>query len=462
MTVARLKTWSPLVLIEIVEGNLTTEDLAGRILSLTYTDRDKDYDHIELECWNGDGVLSRPETLGVGVLMRIKMGYIDSLFPWKAFIINRLRGGTGVYGVKDPAVGENEQRLTLYGRNRNAPGGRPSRRWKRGSPSWSSGKGRKKVKAGGKRKTYPPTKDITKYESLLKGEGKPQLVKCSSTSDGIQKIAARQGFKGANVIIQPTRDSCTEMCVPLGVPDGVFMQKVAKELDYVCKIEGDTFRFHSRTYKGAKYIVLPTLRYGGGPDIISLNMDVDFRLPIPIGVRTRAYNDNLRTLVYQDTTGDKAIKDVQAGTIIARLTDKALAVLTRTDTVPVVADSKPMSKEAAQRRFLKRHMNSFQITLQCTGNPDLLAGRLLPLKGTGNPIFDRVWYIKEARHMNNGETYITEVQLKQAPRRAMAAGGVAVGLYQNQPGDKAIKKVDVGQVYYKLTKSMARALRGAR
>jgi len=459
MTVIQLKTWNPLILVEVIQGGISSENFAKRILQITYVDRDRQYDHIELEMDNGDGVLTREETIGAGILIRIKMGYIDGVFPWKAFVVNRMRGGPGVYGYKNPSVGENERRLTLYGRNRNAPGGRPSKRWSRGQASTVSGGGKKKK---GKNKTYPPTKDITKYDTVLVGEkgSDPRIIKCKSTSDGVRKIMLRHKFSGPNAIIEATKDSCESICVPIGVPDGVFVQELAKIFGFLCKIDGNIFRWHSETYGGSSYIKLPPLKYGRGPDIISLNMDADFRLPIPIGVKARAYNDVTRESYSGDTTGDVAIKESGISTLFSKvLQDPNMKkTLTRSDIIPVIAGSKLVATAKAQRNFLRRHLNSFQIIVQCTGNPILLAARLVPLTGIGNPIFDRTWYISEARHINNSETYITEIKLRIPPRKT-AIGNVNVGIAGDKRGDKAISRTDASYSFIQTKKRTMAARR---
>ena len=460
MTVIQLKTFNPLVLVEVIQGGIDSDNFAKRILKITYTDRDKNYDHIELEMDNSDGVLTRPETIAAGILIRIKMGYIDGVFPWKAFVVNRMRGGPGVYGYKNPSVGENERRLTLYGRNRNAPGGRPSRRWRRGQAAAPS-TGR--TKGGKARKVYPPTKDITKFETLLSGEKDKdaRVIKCTSTSDGVRKIMQRHGFSGANALIQPTYDYCESLIIPQGVPDGVFVEDLGEKYDFVTKVEDNTFRWHSRTWGGAKYQFAPALRYGGGPDILTFSMDADFRLPIPSITKTKAYNDTLRTMISGDIRGDAAVKKVKLGIVYSKAMQdpSSSKTLTRTDIIPVLADTVTVATAKAQSSFLKRHMRAFQILLRCTGNPYLLAARLLPLSGFGNPIFDRVWYISEARHINDSITYITELKLKQPPRSASVNGNIVLGLSEDRRGDEAVKQVKIGSVYVQTVKRTQAARR---
>jgi hypothetical protein len=122
-------TWNPAFQVSVLSGVLTAEEMRVRTLRLTYVDRITEFDHIEWELNNADGELTRIENIAQGMIVRIKLGYIDGTFPWRSFIINRLHGGVGVYGKESFAVGESDSKITFYGRNRNAPGGKPGKPW---------------------------------------------------------------------------------------------------------------------------------------------------------------------------------------------------------------------------------------------------------------------------------------------------------------------------------------------
>ena len=117
-------TWERALHFQVPHGGLVGETLRERTLSITYVDRALQFDHIEWQLDNIDGLLTRPEYLAAGMVVMIKLGYLDETFPWKAFIINRLQGGVGIWNRPDAPQTEDNRRITYHGKNRNAPGGR--------------------------------------------------------------------------------------------------------------------------------------------------------------------------------------------------------------------------------------------------------------------------------------------------------------------------------------------------
>jgi hypothetical protein len=160
MPVTEFNTWSRALHFKVHHGGISDEILRERTLEITYIDRAVRFDSIEWKLDNRDGLLTRPEYIALGLIVSVKIGYLDGSFPWKSFVITRLSGGVGVYGRRDPAVGDNEAVITYHGRNRNAPGGKPGKWSKRAKP--------RPKKPG---KIYPATQE---FKNLF-GKGRAHL-----------------------------------------------------------------------------------------------------------------------------------------------------------------------------------------------------------------------------------------------------------------------------------------------
>jgi len=406
-------TWNRYLHIATVDGALPTQVLLDRTISLTYFDRIQDYDSIEWVLDNRDGMLTRPEYIALGLLVRLKIGYYDGGFPWKAFIINRVQGGLGVWGRKDAAMGEDESKVTFYGRNRNAPGGRGSRPWKRRATPPP-----KKPK-----KHYPATTDITVHELLLDQTDKPRVVKATSTADAVTKIAARNGFDQNYALIEPTHDTGIEQVVlEEGESDGAFLSKLARAWQREFKVDGQVLRWHSRHWAGAKRELADSLHYGRGEDIIRLMVDCDFKLPVPGRYKAVGYNYKMRSMVVSDS------ERVSAGNFTAVCYSDILGdpgrhqSLTKYEVIPVNASTLPHANTKGLTAFINKHMRAFILIVNTVGNPKLLAGREINIDGVGSPFADGRWLIDEAQHKVDETTYVTEVKLKPPSRGASNAG----------------------------------------
>jgi phage protein D len=410
-------TWNPWVHIAVVDGRLESEEIARRTLKLVYTDRRKDFDNIEWQLDNRDGKLTRPENLATGLIVRLKLGYINGATPWRAFIINRVQGGVGVWGRENAAVGSNESEVTFYGRNRNAPGGRSARPWRRTAQPPS-----KKPK-----KQYPATSDITMHELILDQTDRPRVIKCSSSSDAVYKIAARNGFDAASTVIEDTHDSCEEIVIREGQSDGEWLYERAQFFGFVFKVSHEKLYWHSRNYSGAKMPVVEKLMYGG-PDILRLTIDCDFRLPIPNEVKGVHFDYRTRILKAVDFARDKANQQANHIDLYASILDDPSRgqALTRKDTFPVLASSPRMVDDQTISRFVAKHARAFKLVVRTVGNPKLLAGHLVDIGGTGSPFADGRWLIDEARHTLDSSTYETELQLKPPPKDAVGGSNVVI------------------------------------
>jgi hypothetical protein len=434
-------TWNPQLHIATVDGRLPVEEIAPRTLKMSYIDRMQNFSHIEWTLDNRDGKLTRPEFLSLGLIVRVKIGYINGATPWRAFLINRVQGGLGVWGRQRAAIGSNESTVTFYGRNRNAPGGRTARAWRRtADPPPTKGK-----------KNYPATSDITKHDLLLDHTDRPRLIKAERMSDVVAIIAKRNGFDPAFTIIEETPD-CLPGCaiIPDGWSDGQFLLEEAKARGFVFRVSHNKLYWHGPMYMGSDADVVESLTYGG-PDILRLNVDCDFQLPIPGKITGVHYDFRTRVVSAQDQNRDQANSVANIADIYTFLDDKDREQsLTRDVVFPVLASNKREAFSKIVNNFISQNLRAFKLVVRTVGNPKLLAGGLLDISGTGSPFADGRWLISEARHDMQGQTYETEVQLKQSPKHlAAGAGKIDVVYTQDQPRDMNENTPRVGMIWVK-------------
>jgi len=444
-------TWNRVVHISPLQAFLPAEVYIERTLDIKLVDRARQFDFIEWKLDNHDGLLTRPEYVAAGLVFLVKLGYIDGAMPWKAFIINRLNGGVGVWGPAAPAVSEAESTITYHGRNRTAPGGKPSKRGRRAKAA------PKKAK-----KIYAPTSDLTKLEMMI-GSSKGRRIQAKTTSDAVQLIAQRNGFKGGNALIQETGDRIEGFDIPEGMSDGQFLYDLADRFKFVYKIEGKVLHWHSPVWQGAESEVARVLTYGAGDSILNLDIDGDFRLPMPSKVTAKS-RDPLRhvTLVANKTHGEFT-KTCAVGAFLYEMPNDGArsATMLREETGPSLGSIKAVSLKA-QQRFLQRHWNAFQINVTVVGDPVLLATRLVEIRGTGCALVDGKWYIDEAEHAIGANDYKTRLKLKHPPKPAKPSSKTRwVGVHTNKAAGGLTGQPNTGATIYEDEVPLSRKQRAA-
>jgi hypothetical protein len=221
---------------------------------------------------------------------------------------------------------------------------------------------------------------------------------------------------------------------------------MAEEFGYIFKIERDVLHWHSASWAGVEHEVVEVFQYGAGPDILSLDIDADFRLPLPTNISARGYDPRRRAGVIMNLEYSKVTQELNVGsTYHDLLTDpRRVDLLTRIESLHV-GGTVGLASHKAQRRFLKRHWNAFQINLKVVGNPRLLATKIIRIKGTGSPLVDGKWYIAVARHTVTHTEYITELQLKHPPKSSMGKIHRHVGVTGNRSFSAASRTFNAAQ-----------------
>lgn len=408
----RYFTWNPMLHFQLLRGGPSDfdDELRRRTVTFQFVDRARAFDSIEWTMDNTDGKLIRPEYLALGLIVRIRLGYAGCEAPWRTFLLNRLRGDPGVYGARDTATGQalnvhhgrahTAAQVTYTGRNRNAP-----------APK----KGQSKTKKG--TKYYGSTSDVTGQDYAIVSSGGTRVFPGRTTSECVRNIAAALGFFETQQLVQNTQDQRTDLRIPNNVPDGIFLQQLARTKGFIFRIDADGFHFHHPAWSGGKGKSIQREYTVGGQDVIKISIDGDFRMPIPTTVRAVGRDVVLRHTNVSEATataGELIVKDL----LPANLPSGQMANLQRAYVIPV-ADAGRMADDKATRNFINAKLRSYKIVVDIVGDPLVQATNSVKLSGTNSPLVDGVWYVEEVKHQfsgQGGQTYVSTLTLKQPPK----------------------------------------------
>ena len=429
------ETWNPNFYIDVYHGALPSDELRRRTVRLIYTDNDRSYDQVEWELVNNDGLLTRTEYLALGLVVRFRFGYTDYTTGWKSFIISRAKGGVGVAGRVHPAVGEEDCTITLEGRNRNAPDAKRKRNKKSGKKK-SGDCANPKSTGKGRGCRYPgrggePTTALSRLDNLKRDaftgptEGK-RIFAVQHLSDAVREIALRNGYPQNAIYVQDTDDEVNSVVIPTGYTDADFLEEMAEELRWIYKGEGASFHFHEKDWNRAKKQTKHVFSYGAGRDILSLSIDGDFRLPAPRSAKTYSRNPVLRRTQagaadHESTAAVNKFATIYFLDDVTRRGDsrEERDRNTRRDFVFPTTNggARGGASEKAKSAFIAKNIRALHLRIRLVGNPSVLARDIVEIKGTGCQLVDGDWYVGQAKHIFDGSTYVTEIDLKQPPKQ---------------------------------------------
>lgn len=423
-------TRNPQIRVDILNNPALTAEFQRRTLNFKLIDNDMRYDEIEWELDNRDGLLTRPEFMALGYILRVRVGYNAYTTAWRAFVITRLKGGVGVTQASSSG-GMAESVITLSGRNRNAPDIRPKRRSKKTQQSPTpTGRG---VNGKTSKKQGAPTRDITRLETITRKDPlyedtldpkRKRVFNVRQTSDAVREVFRLLGYTDSHIQLEDSNDNRTQVIIPEGVSAGDWVQEQANELGWIYKHHRGMMKFHSPNWVKSRPLVVETFTYGA-PDVLELTIDGDFRLPVPGKVKAHSYNPVYRRhTVHEELiannpntnkTYDIFLRDDAAGNYMGFEGRKQILQQDMSYLEPGAGLLKASAK--AQKHFRNRHLRALKISLTITGNPNVLATDYVRIKATGNPIIDGVWYVEQAEHDFEGSgSYITRINLLSTGR----------------------------------------------
>lgn len=409
--------WNPTFYFDTLVGGISSDEFKERTLAITIEDNAREYDQIEITLNNSDGELTKLENIALGLALRIRYGYQSNTSAWRTFIISRMRGGVGRAGYAKPvAMNDTNATIVYSGRNRNAPDvkTRGNAGAKENKPT---GKGRGTRIASGRGRASSPivALDSKKRDSWSGPTEGSRVFQVHRLSDAIREIALRDGYAANRIFIQDTEDQVNSIVIPEGMTTADFLRLSQERLGWHWKVTKDEFYFHEPRWKEGPDQEVRTYAYGSDDTILDLSLDMDFRLPIPRKVKTKAHNPLTRstTIVDQDSVASGISNAATELTFIDADRDKHLR---RDDIFMATGVTQNLAGYRAQRSFFEKVQRAVQITLTVVGDPTLTAGEQIRITGTGTPIVDTVWFVEQVRHVFDGQTYVCVLALR-VPRK---------------------------------------------
>jgi len=480
---AQYYTWNPNLAFEVAYGNINEDELRARTLSFKLIDNAREFDTIEWELDNADGYFTDPERIAAGLIIRIRLGYQNTQQPWRAFLINRMSGGVGVAahgsraggGIPGSPVGDNEAKITLYGRNRNAP----DLKRKRGGRG-AKGKGSKKhthydngSSAGGqarvpwqkRRFKGGSSSSITNFDLAINEKaGIPRVFKASQTSDAVYEIALQAGYDDQFIDIEPTGDKINTVVIQANESCGQWLVRTARRLGYLYKADSKGFKFISA--RSQRQIKAPvwTFDYAADDEVLDLTFDTDFRLPVPNKARVTAYDPDIRAFLVDEVDEERAPVGNAASLVLSNINYKKYgkANLTWEDSF-FQAGAQTVIKPKVVAHWIKRHLSAFKFKLNVVGNPAVMGGDLVDLKGTGS-FLDGRWYVGSVVHTFDGATYRTSIGLEPPPKKGAGSKGRIIPFHIGDPdafSGKGVGKVAGGRLV-NVGRSLTKVHKGGR
>lgn len=411
-------TWNPQLHFEVIRGGPVSEEFVRRTLQFSLTDQSDQFDSIEWTLNNEDGLLTSPAYLALGVIVRVKVGYLGSPTPWRTMLITRVKGGVGVSTdeIGCRAIGEAECKVTYSGRNRNARGPKTNRVR---SPADNPRPAPKQTKSSKPRKSsrvnLVSTSDITQWDMALKRRKAGSVIPGRRLSDVVKYIAEDNGFTDTWALIEPSPDTLAggAYTVDHDVPDAYILSSLANRVGFIFKVDDLGLHWHSPGWtQGQSTHVLREYTYGGH-NVLGLSIDGDYRLPTLDKVTGKGLDPTTRIEHVVSASGQSTGTDP----VVDVIDQDRMANLSVANHVINTPGAGGVAPATVQESFIASHLQTFKIILDLVGDPGVLASCLVRVKGTGSKLVDRVWAVQEATHTFSGTDYKTRLTLRP-PRNA--------------------------------------------
>ena len=205
-------------------------------------------------------------------------------------------------------------------------------------------------------------------------------------SDAVREVGRRLGYTDAQMAIEDTDDVLNTVIIPAGMNYAEFIDQAAVDKGWVGKAE-KLLEFHP--YRWAKDKKKPRAVFTyGGPDILSLDLDADFRLPPPSKVKIKSYSPIFRGADIRVADKNNAgIEDSMARVNVLG-SNRAVAIatggkvqfgdvtptsktrqrnLTRSEVFYGTAGTLRTASHKAQRRFENQHVRAMALNISLAG-----------------------------------------------------------------------------------------------
>lgn len=334
-----------------VGGEALRVDLAGRLTSMTYDDEERRADKLTLELDNYDLALYDDPAFKKGMELEVAWGYAGNMTPVRTVIVTSIKGGLAV------TVEANARSLLMNTVTRNR-----------------------------------------RFEHMRR-------------SDVVRQIANEAGYVQDDVLDIEETPHVLESVQQARLTDAQFIRRLANLEGFQFFVDQTGFHFHRRRVgqAPAKVLVWFTDRTGTIRDF-NVENDITAR---PRPGRTRLQGrDSLARADIDVHSDDSEDADRPTLSPVREVIDpesgRARIEVGAEETLPTSAGDAASAQREATGRFRRHEQMAVKLTLECVGDPGLLAKTVIEVQGLGRRMSQR-YYVKKASTKIDGGGYLVSL-----------------------------------------------------
>jgi hypothetical protein len=376
MSIRTYRYWEPVLNIRVFRGfpESVIPDLRWRITSFELEDVRSGLDIIKMDLDNSDGKLLDPQSYAAGIVFKVSFGYPGALSPPRIMQCRKVSGALRVGGLGEAS-----------GLNTTA-GGIVTLTLK--SQVW----------------------DLNLQRALASAEGnidRELLIDDMTIPDVVRNIARRYGYDGPSLHVEDSPNEGREkFSRPARFSSAEWIDKKARDRDWVFRIDSDGFHFHSDDFEYPMEGGDEELSwFRGDPDVIEWGIENDLNIPQNVAVGTGNVRTETGVSTFETgTTGGST----SLGLFRTESGKKGKSQQMLYPNLMLTAPNEGRRVEQATKTFNKAK-SRWKLNLRLVGNPNVRYGRKLKLRNFG-PMVDGEWRVRKAIHtIRPGEVYLTEI-----------------------------------------------------
>jgi phage protein D len=294
-------------------------------------------------------------------------------------------------------------------------------------------------------------------------------------SEVVREIAERYGYSGPTAIIEDTSEVFGQI-TQHNITDAMMLRKLADLQGCSFWVSFDGLHWHTRDLQQAPILELVYFTDKDKGSIYTYNIENDItRMPGRIKTKSR---DPLEKVTIEgkadnDTDGNRSILqpekaltefrlDIDEETLAVTQKDVPLGGIPQDESMPSSEQTPGAVQTEATKKFRLTTLSAVKMTLNCIGNPILLAKTVVKVSGLGTRISGK-YYVKEVTHeLTSGYDMTVKVATdgfrKSTPKKCTMDTSVYAFLDDAESAAKSIPHAELQKSVTTVTKSIREAV----
>ena len=365
---------SPAILVGVrLKGKKQSDplDLEGRVVSFSFTDEEKKTDKGVLVLDNFDLTMFEERNIVPGTILDVTWGYNGLFSQTQSLVVKSLKGGT-----------------TLT------------------------------VNAESKKQLINLVQVNNVYEEVR-------------YSDIAQDVAEKNGFRKDQIFIDDT-EPVFETVTQARMTDAQFLRHLSNKIGFEWYVDADGFHFHDRKIDQEplrKFIYYNDAAQG---DIMSFS--IEEKTNARVGkVTAKGRDPNKKKNVNGESNAKTDKEKVVAVELIAvgpgasgglvkvEVAGTATQNTGASDTMATAAATEKAAAAIAKGRQRRSGINSVKLTMNCVGDPEVVAKAMIEVAGIGKS-FSGLYYVEKVAHKISASGYTMQLTCKRKGRNSSVSG----------------------------------------